>query len=143
MLATVRVDAKGGALLLSQVLHSTNPRQFIGQIHEKSIISSFRFIFFRNRPYFFVENFAASHAENKQLQRSQEYLVNIQKNLQDTVDSIISENLLLANQLTKHPEAFYNPESSTFFQQVQTQLPVVSITLIRDATVFFCGAHWK
>lgn len=108
---------------------------------KKALFQVFALFFFATGLIFFVENFAASHAENKQLQRSQEYLVNIQKNLQDTVDSIISENLLLANQLTKHPEAFYNPESSTFFQQVQTQLPVVSITLIRDATVFFCGAH--
>lgn len=141
MLATVRVDAKGGALLLSQVLHSTNPRQFIGQIHEKSIISSFRFIFFATGLIFFVEKLAVSHNESKQLQRSQEYLTNIQQTLQNTVDSIVSENHWLANQLTAHPEAFHHPERSTFFQQVQTQLPVVSITLIRDATVFFCGAH--
>lgn len=86
---------------------------------------------------FFVEKFAASHQHKKQLQQAQDFLTTTQQTLQATVDKIVSENHSLAKQLSEHPDAFYNPDSTAVFQQVQTHPPVVSITLIRDSKIFY------
>lgn len=86
---------------------------------------------------YFVEKLAVSQQHKQQLQQAQGFLSATQQTLQTTVDSLVSENRWLAKHLSEQPDAFYNPDSTTAFQQVQTQRPVVSITLTRNSTIFY------
>lgn len=98
----------------------------------KTLFQSFLILLVSAGLTLLLERLANQHVQNRDELQVREQIVQVQQNLQRTMDRIITDNRTLAEQLASIPEAFQPPYPTDALQNIRVTAPQLSYTLAKD-----------